>query len=376
MNIGILTFHRSINYGSVLQTWALQHVLKKNGINSEVIDYEPRMYKLLYESNAINAVGIKSKIKKLLQFKKKTDKQHQMFEQFRDKELSISAKKFFYDTTYDAYDNYDVIIAGSDQIWNTNISDCDPIYFLPFSFRGKKIAYACSINSGKANDRYSKEWLREKIKDFHCVSIREQSGVKKVVSLTDRDDIENLPDPTLLLNRNDYSELIGNRIQDGKYIFMYNMWTKKEGLQLASIISKQLKMPVYTITNQMDLIRIIKNMRYGIKTDMKHTSPSDFLNFIYNAEFVITDSFHGTAFSIVFNKQFVTINSRLENGEYKNDERLNSLLQKLGLIDRFVKLDEVNSLDLNNEINYEPVEKIRESLSTEAEKWLLKAIFD
>ena len=261
MRTGILTFHRSINYGSVLQSWALQHVLSANGIESFVIDYEPEKYRLLYESNAINAPGFKSKVKKALEFKRNTRRQHLLFDEFRSNQLRVTTEQYYYNTPYESYERFDSIITGSDQIWNTSLSDCDPIFFLPFDFKGRKIAYACSVNSGAPNKRFPKKWLLKWINDYDSVSIREDSGVQKVFSLTGREDIVKMPDPTLLLGTDDYSELIRSRIHQEKYIFLYNMWTRTEGLRLAHIVSHQLNLPVYTITNQMDLIRIFKNLQ-------------------------------------------------------------------------------------------------------------------
>ncbi len=374
METGILTFHRSINYGSVLQAWALQHVLRNNGIESLVIDYEPEKYKLLYESNAINALGFKSKVKKLLEFKRSTRKQHVYFDEFRNNRLRLTKEKYYYDTAHKDYKKFNNIITGSDQIWNTSISDCDPIFFLPFDFKGHKIAYACSVNSGVPNQRFPKEWLIKWINDYSSISIREDSGVQKISYLTGRKDIVKLLDPTLLLKPDDYSELIGEKIHKEKYIFMYNMWTRTEGLQLAKKVSERLNLPVYTITNQMDLIRVFKNTQHRIKTDMKHTSPEDFVTYIFYADYVITDSFHGTAFSIIFNRPFITINSRLETGEYKNDERLNSALNMFGLQERFVKLKEINEFDLQKRIDFETVNKTKEQLSSMAISWLINAL--
>lgn len=374
METGILTFHRSINYGSVLQAWALQHVLRNNGIESLVIDYEPEKYKLLYESNAMNAMGFKSKVKKLLEFKRSTRKQHVYFDEFRNNRLRLTKDKYYYDTAHEDYKKFNNIITGSDQIWNTSISDCDPIFFLPFDFKGHKIAYACSVNSGVPNRRFPKEWLIKWINDYSSISIREDSGVQKISYLTGRGDVVKLPDPTLLLKSDDYSELIGEKIHKEKYIFMYNMWTRTEVLQLAQKVSERLNLPVYAITNQMDLIRVFKNTQHRVKTDMKHTSPEDFVTYIFYADYVITDSFHGTAFSIVFNRPFITINSRLETGEYKNDERIKSVLNMFGLQERFVKLKEINEFDLQKRIDFETVNKTKEQLSSMAISWLINAL--
>ena len=186
--------------------------------------------------------------------------------------------------------------------------------------------------------------------------------------------IYNTLDPTLLLDKEMYTSLLGDRIKDERYIFLYNMWTKMEGIQVAKKVSEKLGLPVYTITNQMDMIRIVKYSRNGVKVDLQHTGPKDFLNYIYYSDFIITDSFHGTAFSIIFNKEFLTLNTHMDNGQYKNDERLISILSNEALVERFVKIDDIDSLDLHKRIDYTRVNEYREDLRTQSLGLLLDAI--
>ena len=147
-----------------------------------------------------------------------------------------------------------------------------------------------------------------------------------------------------------------------------------EGIQVAKKVSEKLGLPVYTITNQMDMIRIVKYSRNGVKVDLQHTGPKDFLNYIYYSDFIITDSFHGTAFSIIFNKEFLTLNTHMDNGQYKNDERLISILSNEAVVERFVKIDDIDSLDLHKRIDYTRVNEYREDLRTQSLGLLLDAI--
>lgn len=374
--IGILTFHKAINYGSVLQAWALQNVLRMNEYDSEIIDYEPKELKHLYETSLKDAKGFKRKLKRILSLKRNVSMQREKFLQFRKEDLHLSKEMYSYDSDFEIIaDKYDVIITGSDQVWNTNIVDCDPIFFLPFPFNGKKIAYACSVNEGQVNERFPAEWLDKWLRQYDFISVREQSGVEKVSSFLGYNmKIYNTLDPTLLLDKNMYSSLIGDRLKNEHYIFLYNMWTKMEGIQVARKISEKLGLPVYTITNQMDMIRIIKYSRNGVKVDLQHTGPKDFLNYIYYSDFVITDSFHGTAFSIIFNKEFLTLNTHMDNGQYKNDERLKSILSHESLVERFVKIDDIDSFELNKKIDYKKVNEYREDLKSQSLGFLIDAI--
>lgn len=374
--IGILTFHKAINYGSVLQAWALQNVLRMNEYDSEIIDYEPKELKHLYETSLKDAKGFKRKLKRILSLKRNVSMQREKFQRFREEDLYLSKERYTYNSDFGSIaDKYDVIITGSDQVWNTNIEDCDPVFFLPFPFKGKKIAYACSVNEGQVNERFPEEWLNKWLQQYNFISVREQSGVEKVSSFLDNNmKIYNTLDPTLLLDKEMYSSLIGERIKQEHYIFLYNMWTKMEGIQVARKISEKLGLPVYTLTNQMDMIRIIKYSRNGVKVDLQHTGPKDFLNYIYYSDFVITDSFHGTAFSIIFNKEFLTLNTHMDNGQYKDDERLKSILSHESLVERFVKIEDIDSFELNKKIDYMKVNEYREVLKLQSLGFLIDAI--
>lgn len=374
--IGILTFHKAINYGSVLQAWALQQTLKTNEYDSEIIDYEPKELKHLYETRLKDAKGFKRKLKRFLSLKRKVFLQREKFQCFRKEDLYLSKERYTYNSDFGSIaDKYDVIITGSDQVWNTNIEDCDPVFFLPFPFKGKKIAYACSVNEGRVNERFPEKWLNKWLQQYNFISVREQSGVEKVSSFLDNNmKIYNALDPTLLLDKEMYNSLIGEKIKQEHYIFLYNMWTKMEGIQAARKISEKLGLPVYTLTNQMDMIRIIKYSSNGVKVDLQHTGPKDFLNYIYYSDFVITDSFHGTAFSIIFNKEFLTLNAHTDNGKYKNDERLKNILSHESLSERFVKIGDIDSFDLRKKIDYKIVNEYRENLKSQSLCLLFDAI--
>ena len=376
IKIGVLTFHKAINYGSILQAWALQNVLKNNGYYAEIIDYEPKEIKHLYETSIKDARGLKRIVKRMLSFRKSVDFQRKKFDDFKKNYLSISNNQYYFDSDFSSIsDEYDIIITGSDQVWNTNIADCDPVFFLPFPFTGKKIAYACSVNDGCVNERFKKEWLRQWLNKYSFISVREKSGTNKIANfLNNEKRIYNTLDPTLLLDESAYRMLLKDRIVQGKYIFLYNMWTKTEGLKAAKFISQKLDLPVYTLTNQMDLIRISKYSVKGIKVDLRNTGPKDFLTLIYYAEFVLTDSFHGTAFSIIFNKQFFSLNSHVNRENYKNDERLMSILNYESLNDRFVKLEDIYDFDLRKQIDYRKVNQYISELKAQSIELLLGAI--
>ena len=367
--IGILTFHKSINYGSVLQSWALSKVISKRFV-VEIIDYEPQNYEFLYANyrqwNSWN--NIKYNLKRM-PLSSALNNQQQLFKKFRDKQLPLSRKKYNYNNGCDIKEEYKGIVVGSDQVWNIRAKDCDPIFFLPFNYSGNKVSYACSINDTDYTEKNLPSNLASEICDFDFISIREESGKNKLEQfIAKQKKVYTLLDPTLLCNSSEYDSLLNDRIVDGKYIFLYNVWTSEVGIQAAKFLSEKLNMPVYTIMTASNVKEINLLKKSGILVDTVRTSPSDFLNFFKYASYIVTESFHGTAFSLIFEKPFVCVSNRT------NDERLNNILTLVGLKDRYMKLGELQTYDLKQEINYEIVTEKKEKRAGECIELLYKAI--
>ena len=367
--IGILTFHKSINYGSVLQSWALSRVISKRFV-VEIIDYEPQNYEFLYANyrqwNSWN--NIKYNLKRM-PLSSALNNQQQLFKKFRDKQLPLSRKKYNYNNGCDIKEEYKGIVVGSDQVWNIRAKDCDPIFFLPFNYSGNKVSYACSINDTDYTEKNLPSNLASEICDFDFISIREESGKNKLEQfIAKQKKVYTLLDPTLLCNSSEYDSLLNDRIVDGKYIFLYNVWTSEVGIQAAKFLSEKLNMPVYTIMTASNVKEINLLKKSGILVDTVRTSPSDFLNFFKYASYIVTESFHGTSFSLIFKKPFVCVSNRT------NDERLNNILTLVGLKDRYMKLGELQTYDLKQEIDYEIVTEKKEKRAGECIELLYKAI--
>ena len=166
--IGILTFHKSINYGSVLQAFALSDLLSKRGYAVEIIDYEPASYSIQYrifEKNT-SVHNVAANIRRLSVFDILWE-QKKGFEKFREEYLPLSACKFTQASSPQEFSKYyDAVICGSDQIWNVTAKDCDPIFFLPGKQSYKKIAYAASVNTATYNEDVCDDQLRKNILDF------------------------------------------------------------------------------------------------------------------------------------------------------------------------------------------------------------------
>ena len=368
-SIGLLTFHKSINYGSVLQAWALTKTISKK-YDVEVIDYTPDKYDYLYELyrpwNTIN--NIKYNLKRVL-LRKVIKNQTHLFEKFRREQLPLSKTEYNSANVDKIGDAYSTIVVGSDQVWNLRAKDCDPVFFLPFSFTGKKVSYACSINDTDYTEEKCSDELKKQICNFDFISIREKSGAEKLKNyISNKKKVYTLLDPTLLCDKKDYKSLITDRIVKEDYILLYNVWTSEAGIQAAKYISETLHMPVYTIMTASNIKEIKMLEKNGILVEKVKTSPADFLNFFKYASYIVTESFHGTAFSLIFERSFVCVSKRT------NDERLVNILELVGLEERYIKLSELSGFDLTRPIDYVQVNNKKFSKAKECIEVLYQAI--
>lgn len=377
--IGILTFHKSINYGSVLQTWALKKTLQQLNNNVLVVDYEPVLYNQMYgifrKITSVDNCIYNIKILPIAYFIKR---QIDLFMKFRKKELSLTSHIYYSVTDFERdCKNFDILICGSDQIWNVHARDCDDIFFLPFKFQGKKIAYAVSVNNTDFTEERCNDWMKKNIRDFFAISCREKSGSGKISKFANYKNIFTALDPTLLLNKKQYDEICSPRIIKHDYIFLYNVWDGGDALSIAKMISTAYKKPVYTMLIKKRVKSIMKIEQNGVHVLKTHSAPGDFLSLIKYSDFVISDSFHGTAFSLIYEKQFVSVNQRLKmdnNGCLRNDERLVNILELLGLQSRLVSIFEKDKLFNLDFIDYTIITPKRMKNAKQSITWLTEKI--
>ena len=375
--IGILTFHKSVNYGSVLQAWALQRMLTMKGIESEIIDYEPEKYGDLYDVflkpgrphflvKNINRVPVMTILAR----------QQKSFARFRRDNLRMSAESYTLENQEDICGkDYEAVICGSDQIWNTGASDSDTVYFLPFPIPGRKIAYAVSLNTGSFEGEVQRELFKRWISDYDYLSCREESGVDKLRGLLeDGRQVDLNLDPTLLLNRVEYARITSPRLIRGRYIFVYYVWFNSSIVAAAREISRRTGLPAYTIEMAKGGRAYLRLIRNGIHPVTRTLAPGDYLSLIKNADYIVTDSFHGTAFSLIFQKRFVCINDRNRDGNLRDDVRITGILSRLGLEDRYITSEEAENFDIEARINYRKITKKRLKLAEESITRLIRAL--
>lgn len=352
--IGIITIVKVNNYGAELQAFALQKKLESKGFQAEIIDYlyyKNWRYKDTKESRPFIPLSLKDRIlywvkyravnflieKVFTVFNGNIRRRLERFSSFH-KEYSRFSKEFrSYPALYRERMNYDVYVAGSDQVWNpTACSSIEP-YFLTFApERSKKISYASSFGVS-----FIAECLHERFRgllnNIGEISVREESGVQLVKQLTGRD-ATLVVDPTLLLTSAEwvkYEKLYPNMPE--RYVLIYQLSESEVIIDLAKSISKKRKIPVLRVCKR----AFYENQNSGIQ-NILDAGPSEFLWLIHNAEFIITNSFHGTAFSVNYHKPFFTVLS----DKKKNNARMESLLRTLKLQSRLVYEESYGSDDI------------------------------
>lgn len=300
MKAGVITFHSAHNFGASLQTWALQRVLKDNNIEPFVIHYHPSIIDDLYNPLKGKKGLVKSLAEQKLKWKNpKSLVRYKNYTDFINIQFDLIGDYTTYEELEQADLDLDAYIVGSDQVWNSeHIGGFDPAYFLKFANPGStKIAYAASIGKDYILPIYH-DRIKECLKSFTSISVREKSAVKAIEGLVKRE-IDVVLDPTLLIPREAYEDIKRVPTINEKYIFVYMMENNPDVIAFANRISQATGLPIV----QRRPNKIFKNEIATCYTE----GPGEFLGWIENAEYVITNSFHGTVFSMIYETPFVSM---------------------------------------------------------------------
>jgi hypothetical protein len=333
----------------LLQAYALFTHLRGLGHETEFIDYWPDYhaedYKLIPN---FSSLGFKGKIKSILLLLigfLKILRRSRQYKKFIQEQFNLSKKPLF--TTKEAVKDvlYEIVIYGSDQIWrNQNyplFKGFDEVYFGYYiSPTPRKISYAASMGVINLKDE-DQSFLKRMVNNFDEISVREAELKKRLEDITGRKTSIVL-DPIFLLDKEKWNTLIPARKIREKYIFLYQLVTSVESLKLTNRMQGYFGYEVVEIRGRVD--PLLFGSRY------KQTeSPLEFLSLIKNAEFVVSTSFHGAAFSLIFEKQFFAV------GMGKNSGRMMSLLSSLELENRY--LPNIEDANLKEVIDYSIVNK-------------------
>lgn len=354
MKIGNITFQWSYNCGSVLQCIALRRVLQERGNDVTVINFstpaQRRLYSVFYPwSSARN-------IAKNLLCVAGREKIADHYAQYR----SYIERRFGYvdepmGTSRELRGGlpcFDALVAGGDQIWNVNVQDFSTAYFLDFSDDTYKFSYSPSLGATDINSSPLANEYAGLLAGFGDISCREPNGARRLEQLTGRK-VELVLDPSLLLSADEWREEIEDHstgVPDGEFIFYYAFSYSADNNAAIERLAEELDVPVVVIDAKQWYIRRLARYDHFVLSET--TGPDAFLRYIDKATYVVTTSFHGTAFSIVFGKQFAYIDLPDHDA---GDDRTSFLVNELGLSDRFVSVSELNSSLLHTPISWSDV---------------------
>lgn len=339
MKVGILTYHNAQNYGAVLQCYALQQYIKKLGHDAIILDYRNERILLSYKLFRGRQLLVKNPFRFLfrlcseLVLIKFRQKRRTIFDDFIQKKIVLE------DFSEKIINTIDLVIVGSDQVWNVHLTDGfhNPYWgCFPFRYDGRLISYAASVGQfwSNADDGIAHKYLL----NFSSISVREENAAKYIANLTCKT-IEIVADPTMLLNTTQWDGFSINPLFPQKYVLLYEVRRSHNALRIAKDIAKK---------NKIQLIRLPASIDRLSDIQYSNISPQEFLGYIKNAEYVICTSFHGTLFSIIFKRPFYAI--------YKNDgknDRVENLLSIVNLKERII--DRVPTSELP--IDWESVHK-------------------
>lgn len=328
MKVGILTFHRAINYGAVLQAWALQTFLQSKGYETSIIDYRCKPiennYKIFSLHKILN-IPFLSSIKYLL-----SNLYHYYDILNRTKSFERFIKNYLNLKSVDEIKNLDAIITGSDQVWNPYLTEgMDNYYFLniPELADKKKIAYAVSGEKNYFSDNYIKQ-ITPAIAKIHDVSVRE-SNLKDVLKLKK---VSVCVDPTFLLTNKEWSCIGNERLIEKNYIFLFEVVHSPMSKLIANKLSEKYSVQIVFLYSSFKFLKSNSNIKSPV-------GPEEFVSLIRHARFIVTTSFHGMVISMLLRKQFILAPTTHMN-------RQQSLLRQMGMENRIVKsLHELGKLE-------------------------------
>ena len=373
MKIGIINVQWFDNPGAVLLCYSLQKFIDAMGFDSLVIDYAKGGSSIESEKNHFiqeKFKGFISKVRKLkrydgMPFYRGLRLRSFNYELFRNNYIHKTQR--FTECNISNFEKCDAYVVGSDVVWKPAIVNSEDayVYFLSFA---KEISYAASIGTTDNNllEKYESKY-KDYLRDFDSISVREEQTAEFLKDLLKRE-IITLLDPVFLMNAEEYIEDLNLHSNDDEYIYFYILEDNMEAVEFVRELSRIKKLKIIYDLHSIDKCHLGSLLGKNAKASISD-GPKEFLEKIMNAKYVVTNSFHGTAFSIIFKKRFYTFSCT--NSTSNVSVRMESLLNKLNLMSRYnSKEDFIDKC----EIDYEKIENIISEEVTKAREFLLKSI--
>jgi len=383
--VGIVSCYFKDNYGSMLQAYATKKILDKNEIPNETInikynkDFKNRKRKY-YLSQITNFKFIKNKLGMVkLKIDKKLNKQlgkniairTQKYKEFR-KEFNLSrSNNTFKDLTNQAKELYSDVIVGSDQLWLpvNVVADYYTLNWVPDEIN--KISYSTSFGFSSIPNKYV-ELYRNFLNRINYLSTREESGVQIIKDIVARD-AKLVCDPTILLTKDEWHEESSKeRKYDEKYILCYFLGNNIEHRKFAERLRKKTGYKIVSLNHADEYVKYSDEFCDYAPFDI---GPREWISLIENAEYVCTDSFHGTVFSILFNKMFFDFRRHNNKSKVSTNSRIDSLLDVAGISkERILVGNEDIDKVLTYKIDYNKVNENINKFREDSQKWLFDSI--
>ncbi len=376
--IGLLSVYNH-NYGSILQAYALQSVLRSMGHSTEIILYKKTNYlkqakRLLYFPLLKATVKMRWKSLYCKMFQKDI-----YINELVTREVAFSkfvAENLFFSKMYRGRENlvaasrnYDCFVLGSDQVWNPmNLGgDFYTMTFIPDDI--KKITYAPSFGVERIQDNQIKK-TADYLNRIDYISVREDVGCKIIKDLTKRD-VPMVVDPTILMEREKWDEILGERIVPEDYIFCYFISQIEAYRKFAKKLAGKTGLTIVTIPHVDEYVK--SDVGLG-DLPLRSIGPKEFINLISNARYVCTDSFHGTVFSTLYQKTFFTFSRYVGDDVNSTNSRLYSFLKLIGIENRLYQGDgEIDERDLKD-IDFKHANSTLAALREKSIKYLEDAL--
>lgn len=358
MKIGILTFHKVINYGALLQAYALNKKIRALGFECEDIDYTSKEIADFYNPFKLKRISdLKDLILHVMTWPWKI-RTSRKFSQFVKENIPLS--EINYDNNIsDAQGTYDILIAGSDQVWNYSLTGADSNYMLAFDDKAKKISYAGSFGKTVLSTTESEDAAKY-LRLFSHISVREASGKELVDKILKCNQTRIVLDPVFLLEKNEWVS-IGDLPFYDNYILLFVLHKNKTIVEFAKKLSNETGKQIIQLSNKINFDMDI--------TYSKGCGPKDFIGLINRASYVVTDSFHATSMSIILNKQFYVGLKKQKLASLNT--RIYSLLDMFGLQNRIIgSIDSHN----NEEIDYTEINEVLSQKRKESVDYLIQII--
>jgi polysaccharide pyruvyl transferase WcaK-like protein len=371
--ISILTQPLHGNYGGILQAYALQYVLKELGFNVVTINYRRKNRGDFVKGMGYFLKCILNRSKEYPYFEKEVIAIQQHQSKFIEKNINYSFEINSVEKlkSYIEKNQFKAVIVGSDQVWRSEYSPRIESFFLDFvdeNMAIKKLAYAASFGVDYWEfDENKTNLIRKLLNTFNYVSVREESAVELCKDNLNIN-VEHVLDPTLLLNASIYRTLCNNISVDMKgKIFSYILDESDEKNNILNKLAKRCDMQVKKINLEK------KKIDFFIKDIENYSNPSveEWIKSIDEADFVVTDSFHGVVFSLIFNKQFLVISN-----SSRGVSRFESLLNIFNLRGRMLYEDDINAPIVLDEIEYAYINTILDKERVKIKNKLMEILSD